>query len=373
MKADFQIKGEIRSLTAFRFFAAFFVFLFHLEIRSPVFGDGVLHNFIAEGAVGMTLFFVLSGFILSHAYHAIQIDLRAYFWNRFARIYPIYFLSAFLSLPWLAKDISLESVATSLPAAAAACILLLVLGILCLQAWLPQAFPMWNNSASWSISNEVFFYSLFPYLRSVIQGFGIRSLCVSFVLLSLLSSSFPASAFVFSKAVDSFAFYYANPFFRLPEFICGIIAYHLMVKVQWTGRLRFLLIFLVFAGFSHVAILGRVLPGFTLHNWIFIPAVSACLVLLYKVSATDSRSMAGGIFVWLGRISYCFYSFQFHVLEGVKYLAPVENIGAFNYAVVSTLVLLVVSAIAHHLVEEPARIWLRQRTAKNRPTIGAFE
>lgn len=73
---NFEIRNEVKSLTAFRFLAAFYVFLFHLQIRIPLFGEGPIGNFVAEGAVGMTMFFTLSGFILSHAYDSIEIDLR---------------------------------------------------------------------------------------------------------------------------------------------------------------------------------------------------------------------------------------------------------------------------------------------------------
>jgi len=369
MTSDFKIKNEIKSLTAFRFLAAFYVFLFHVNARAPIFSDSLLGYFVDEGAVGMTMFFVLSGFILSHAYHSINIDLRNYLWNRVARIYPIYFLAAILALPWLAKDILSQP---SLFQMVGVGIILFIFGLLLIQAWIPQTFSFWNNSASWSISNEAFFYTVFPFLHNHLPLANIKILIYLFIGLSLISSMIPASAIVFENAPDSFPLFYALPIFRLPEFVCGMISYTVMMRVGWSTKIRNFLLFLVILGVAHVALLGSILPGYTLHNYILIPCVSSSLVLLYKGELNGISFFGNRVFVWLGQISYCFYSFQFHVLEGLRSLLPLDVIGPMLYAISSTIILLIVAALAHHLVEEPARVWIRQRTMVKRAAEGVI-
>jgi len=59
---------EILPLTGLRFVAAFYVFLFHIHIRWPLAGQPFLKNVLDQGAVGMSLFFVLSGFVLAYRY-----------------------------------------------------------------------------------------------------------------------------------------------------------------------------------------------------------------------------------------------------------------------------------------------------------------
>ena len=120
----------------------------------------------------------------------------------------------------------------------------------------------------------------------------------------------------------------------------------------------------------HVALLGKVLPGYTLHNWIVIPGISASLAVLYDASRSGSGFFENAGLVWLGKISYCFYSFQFHVLEGFRWLAPPATIGALTYTVLSTITLLIVSALAYHLVEEPARIWIRRQLSRSSKIVG---
>jgi len=367
----FQIRNEVRSLTSFRFLAAFYVYLFHLQIRTEYFGDGILGGSISEGAVGMTMFFTLSGFILSHAYEGTKIDARAFYTNRFARIYPVYFLAAILALPWLFEDIGTEAGATSIVYALVSFAILVVFGFLLIQAWLPQTFVFWNNNASWSISVETFFYALFPGLRDLIASVGNKPLIFMFVALCIISPMIPASAIVFSNAPEDFALFYAQPIFRLPEFVAGIVSYQLARRVAWTPGLRNFLLVVLLLGVLHVALLGPFLPGFTLNNWILIPAVSAALVLLHKAEAAGSKFLGGAVMVWLGQISYCFYSFQFHVLEGLDWVMPPERADGWVYALGSFVLLLAVSALVHHFVEEPARVWIRNRAQKSRKAKGA--
>ena len=357
--ADNVIKDEVKSLTAFRFIAAFYVFLFHLQSRAPIFGDGPFGAFISEGAVGMTMFFVLSGFILTYAYDSITLDIKSYFWNRIARIYPIYLLAAILALPWLGKELIASE---SVPYAIAQGLILLIFGLLLLQAWLPQTFAFWNNGASWSISNEAFFYSMFPFARNLMQEVSTKWLISLFIVLSMISSMIPVASIVFDNAPESFSLWYALPFFRFPEFLCGMIAYKLMIRIEWTSAIRNTLVIILILGVTHVVILGKLLPGYTLHNWIIIGSVASALILLLQAEKRGSKLFTGAVPVWLGQISYCFYSFQFHVLEGLRWAIPINEVGGLVYSVIATFSLLIIAAVAHHFVEEPARMWIKKRT-----------
>ena len=68
--------------------------------------------------IGVTLFFVLSGFVITWRYdrrgpqRAPESFLRGYFVNRFARIYPLYLLLAVLSIPFLVGLLGAPAVTT---------------------------------------------------------------------------------------------------------------------------------------------------------------------------------------------------------------------------------------------------------------------
>src|SRR5260370_6407765 len=63
-------------------------------------GPRWLKSFAAIGYVGVSFFFVLSGFILVYTYAGREIDNRDFYRARFARIYPAYLFSLLISLPF---------------------------------------------------------------------------------------------------------------------------------------------------------------------------------------------------------------------------------------------------------------------------------
>lgn len=98
---------EIKALTGIRFFAAFYVFLFHLHGRVPIsFLPWQAKEVVSQGAIGVNLFFMLSGFLLAFSHFkdfpAAQLRDSSYagkfLFKRFARIYPVYLVALLLSL-----------------------------------------------------------------------------------------------------------------------------------------------------------------------------------------------------------------------------------------------------------------------------------
>lgn len=93
------------ALTGIRAFAAYLVFFHHFN---PFLPESWPERLIREGHTGVTIFFVLSGFLIITRY----LDktrfsanwLRGYFQNRIARIYPLYFLLTCLTFLVLLKD-----------------------------------------------------------------------------------------------------------------------------------------------------------------------------------------------------------------------------------------------------------------------------
>ena len=90
---------QIPALTGIRAIAAYLVFFHHFPVSQWVRGD---FDYFREFHIGVTLFFVLSGFLITYRYRdALQLNhkwLITYFQNRFARIYPLYFVLIVLTL-----------------------------------------------------------------------------------------------------------------------------------------------------------------------------------------------------------------------------------------------------------------------------------
>jgi peptidoglycan/LPS O-acetylase OafA/YrhL len=90
------LQNYIPALTGVRAMAAFLVFISHFHY---IFDENIPHfvqRFFQEFHIGVTIFFVLSGFLIAFRYYdnfSLSKDwFKQYLKNRVARIYPMYFL-----------------------------------------------------------------------------------------------------------------------------------------------------------------------------------------------------------------------------------------------------------------------------------------
>jgi peptidoglycan/LPS O-acetylase OafA/YrhL len=115
---------------------------------------------LEPGYAGVSFFFVLSGFILAFNYAPRVADRGDFWFRRFARIWPTHALTFVIAIP-----IGLDT--TNFVGSAATAVLNLAL----LQSWMPQPEIYFSfNRLSWSISNEAFYYALFPVLLARLAG-----------------------------------------------------------------------------------------------------------------------------------------------------------------------------------------------------------
>lgn len=344
---------EIRALTGLRFLIAFWVFVFHIHIRWPIFDNFILASIANQGAIGRTFFFILSGFILSYTYNT-ELNLTNYFRSRVARIYPIYIFVALITLPWLMLQSFIGEHLTILEVA-----LLLTLGVLLLQAWIPPSLSHWNNGGSWSISVEAFFYLCFPGLKKLIAKSNRRS---SFILL--YSSYFMILIISFSVYLyenEGMSLAYSMPIFRIFEFVIGMLAFKLFYRNQSILSSHYLFIGIAFVFLADLVFIGEKLPLYVTHNWIAIPFFVLLLINLSEPKNLLSRILSNRILNLLGRSSYSFYSLQvFLILMSIKWKSKAqENLTILEnnqtFALILLSVLVVSSIFAYRFIEEPLR------------------
>jgi peptidoglycan/LPS O-acetylase OafA/YrhL len=84
----------LKPLTGIRAIAAFLVFLYHYNIFVPQKDKLSAWGIIDELHIGVTLFFVLSGFLITYRYYDRhhEIFTKRFYIKRFARIYPLFFI-----------------------------------------------------------------------------------------------------------------------------------------------------------------------------------------------------------------------------------------------------------------------------------------
>lgn len=354
-------KREILSLTGLRFVAALYVFVFHIQIRWPIAETSFLKNILNEGAIGMSIFFMLSGYLLMMNYVSHDGKIGEYFINRFARIYPVYFVAAILTLPWLGIDFTGEVVVIS----TLKTVFLIIANILLIQAWFPQLFSYWNNSGSWSISVEAFCYAMLPLLINSINRSSSRVILM--VIFACYFVSLMPAISVKLYGQYGLPVFYAMPVFRLPEFLIGACIYifvrrHPLPPMIWVLQIAFATAIIAYLGKF-----GAILPIYTGHNWIVIPTIAITLCTLAAGRGPIAWLLSRSLFVWLGKISYCFYSFQaLVVLWLISYhetlTSAIPVLANEKLLTICTFIfLIIVSAIGYYAIEEPARKMIKRK------------
>jgi peptidoglycan/LPS O-acetylase OafA/YrhL len=352
-------ESEILPLTGLRFIAALYVFLFHMQIRWPITNIPVLKNILDQGAIGMSVFFVLSGFLLAYRYVGSDSTIKDYLINRFARIYPIYVLAALTTLPWMGIKFGADGAWLEL----GKFLFLLVSNLFLVQAWFPQLFAYWNDSGSWSIAVEAFCYAVLPFVLPGMSRLSLKQLGAVALSLWLLSVMPGVSIVLFSA--PPFSVFYAMPIFRLPEFLLGVCA---LLAMRHGFSVRFsplLTVVLPLVLFVYIGFYGAVMPMYIGNNWIVLPVICLMIVALSTGGGAVAWLLSRRFFVWLGKISYCFYSLQalllFALTSNHDRLVSAWPIFLSGKVLMMTtlFVLIVISAAGYYLVEEPSRRWIK--------------
>ncbi|NYH14549.1 peptidoglycan/LPS O-acetylase OafA/YrhL [Paraburkholderia bryophila] len=193
----------------------------------------------------MSLFFVLSGFILTFTYRdkLAHGGVRSFYEARVARIYPMILLGLLMCVPVVIylvlndnPQLMLEWYALK-GAIYPALLVSLIAQLLLLNGWLPfSAINQPWNGPSDSVSCEAFFYLLFPFLlcrtaTMSVARIGLMALAtwlVTGVWIALLKGFVPLSR--------SAAMIYAMPVTRLAEFVMGIAVAICYLRLGASGR-----------------------------------------------------------------------------------------------------------------------------------------
>jgi peptidoglycan/LPS O-acetylase OafA/YrhL len=364
-----MVKTELLPLTSLRFISAFWVFIFHVNSRWSLDLPQPIDNIISQGPLGMSIFFVLSGFVLGYTYFDKEPsrDYKSFLIKRFARIYPVYILISFLTLPFLVIPYVATDVLGTI-AHVLTYLLVVILNIFLLQAWFPSLFNYWIDGGTWSLSVECFFYVLFPYILLVFKPLSLdrlKKLLIIFYILSLI----PGLVFI-SPLVPKvlFATVYALPIYRLPEFIIGVITAIIFITTRERPVAKSVpdrdkLILVTIGLLTYLSIHAKSFPQiYVIHNFVAIPAIAA--IVYYCASISKGylyRILAARTFVVLGKISYSFYLVQsipllfietnYRML--VQYMPFVADRYLLAFAIFS--ITLLGSAVTYYAIENPLR------------------
>jgi peptidoglycan/LPS O-acetylase OafA/YrhL len=383
-------KPDIPPLTGLRGIAALLVVCNHypalaIPDASKDLLAGVLWIF-STGGLAMTLFFTLSGFIITYNYFSLGWQVRpgasfaTFMWLRVTRLYPA--LLIFLVLSAIANDL------TSLDHP----ILWTALHVLSVETWLPVFAHGTIPSGAifgvgWSVSTEIGMYAMFAcamMLRGRLRASGLIALAVLYLFAILYFSAKFASpgagehpVAVLGEAsphVWSLWFFYCSPYFRFLQFCLGAGTALAFIRLGTFrgGRM------LAAASMVVLAVLALAREGevhfagmFPLKLDPLYDLFEAVLIALFILNCADRASRLNRVLgipalTAIGTVSYSLYLFHPFVLRlGMWPLTALGTSGAPAMAALAVdLIAMLLLAVSlaysmHYLIELPAKRWLR--------------
>jgi len=405
---------DVPGLTGLRFLAAFSVLIAH--------AFGVLMNgHAATGAVywltqvsgfGMTLFFVLSGFVIHYNYAALVTGggprgIAAYLWARFGRLYPLLLLTllGYVMISrkhyefWTGQGEEFRGVLQALP-----------YFLFSIQSWLYKPIGATSliyaiggaTSLTWSISTEWFFYFLYPLVALLIMR--SRAARLTFVLvlawctlwIALTTSLYDRASDINAWAVacygpiaemrepqDVFAaqdsyvrwLLYFSPYLRMGEFVLGSLVAQLYIQLRsqkpagWEnalGAIGFLAAAASMVVITYYLYGPDVGPNFfrkMYMNFALGPSAALMIFCAARYRNAISQALTSRPALLLGDASYSIYLIHFLVLMvAFRLIGSAPHGVAFESLAIAfcTLATLAISILLYRYYESPTRRWLRQ-------------
>jgi peptidoglycan/LPS O-acetylase OafA/YrhL len=344
--------GRFRILDSYRFIAASLICVYHFN-KANVLGLATLSPLFENMRLMVDFFFVLSGFVIARTYIAkihSGSDYRQFIWRRFARLYPLHFLTLMVGIAGGALIGTQHLQAGTNPEVFSAKAIIANLT-------LTHSLGVTNygsfNIPSWSISAEMFVYLLFPL-------FALMATRLSPLLNIMLIALYVLMTVVIRDALGlrdwTLTWYDMGALRAVPTFFAGVLIAQLLAN-----RLRQFAPSLWWAhGAFALSLLAMHSNG--RDEWTLL-----CFALVVLLAAAAEQHGARSVmqrksFVHLGDASYSLYMWHMPIKVGVfAVMGKVFGAGLLSMwgaALLSLAASLIVALLCYRLFEMPMRQWI---------------
>jgi peptidoglycan/LPS O-acetylase OafA/YrhL len=361
------------------------VIAFHLYLAAPSAFPRYIASLMSYGFIGVSLFFVLSGFVLAYNYISKPIDKRKFWVARFARVYPAYLLALLIGL------LTYGEIAQNQTPSWTALQLLLEGGLL--HSWFPWT-ACGINCPGWSVAVEAFFYAVFPFVAvmalKVLGKLTPTKAVVTIVLLWVVAMIAPMASLLFvpdflatkvySLLFDALIY---NPLLNAPQFLMGMCAGMLFVQKtaahketsQPMPSRSFVLA--TVAGLASLAVLMLAEPEHSVFTLLLRMGVLSPIFALLIYALAHGQGLIVKLLslpplVLLGEASYGIYILDTplnRVLKVISEAGWLPKYGSIPYGIAFLMILIAISIVSLHLIETPARKYITQRTTARQNTL----
>ena len=410
-------RPDIPALTGLRFYAAFFVLIAHgcaailADHETPY---GAIYWVRQASGFGMTLFFVLSGFVIHYNYARLVTaagikGVGAYLWARFARLYPLFLLMMIIYILvssrhidyWTGHPERLHSTLRALP-----------YFLLSMQSWFYVVIdgnPLLDaiggaSPITWSISTEWLFYFIYLGLAWLVLRLHtprvtllvILMWCAAWTLIATglydrtdqiniwAVAHFGPVADLGERPQDSFVRWllYFSPYLRLGEFALGSLVAEFYVQMRGhkvsevenvAGVAGFVAAATSVVGVTYLEYSPNI--GMTVlremnMNFALAPSAAVLIFCAARYHGAVFRVLTCRPVMVLGEASYSIYLVHLVILTAAARLLAPAGHGTLYELVELLLVVLVIFLISvalYAFYEAPARRLLRGLWPGRRP------
>jgi peptidoglycan/LPS O-acetylase OafA/YrhL len=352
------------NLDALRGVAAISVMLYHF---SPFITDGKV---LPSSYLAVDLFFLLSGFVIAHAYDRkieTGMGFGTFLLIRLIRLYPLYLAGTLLGFFYLLIKNRLVPV-EYLPLSDIAVMLTTGMFFIPLVGSAYHTiFPL--NPASWSLFFEfivniayfLLFFVLPKRLLTALIAGSLALLVVAAVLAGTLDFGMTGQTIISGLPRVCFSFFLGVLLCRSIGRYQGRLGF--LQTVYW-AEIALVLTLVIFA----IAPNGALRPVYDL----------ACVVLLFPImvvvgALAPTHPRASKLYSWLGRISYPIYIIHTPLLMMIAGAGKAVSIDPFAnhpwFGIVMALAVIVIGDIATRIFDEPVRRFLQRQMLRRSRAI----
>ena len=349
-------KKRLIGLDIFRIVAAFVVYTYHAALLFNC-NFGIFKKFANMGALFMSGFFLLSGFVIfstNKQRNLIKVsELKPFYLKRFVGLMPPYCFITLVYLLFYAEETVMERLYLS------------PIEFLGIQSAFPALSNVLHNGGTWFISCLLFCYMLYPFFQEIVKQLSTKGKIIIIVICSIVLIVYPLVAWKLMMSL------YANPFFRIPEFFIGITLSSLTDDLADKKIPSFFFSLKAFAVEMVLLIVcitltvdtKHIVRDCTLYNCITLPFLIVMLLSLSRVECTNKTVIK--VIRYLSSVTYSFYLVQFFIWSPVR--SVLNRLGREDNWLkigLSFTTCLVLSILLYEIVEKPGTKYLKKKLKK---------
>lgn len=347
-------KRKLNSLQALRTLSFLGIFTSH---------SGLSHL----GAWGVSIFIVLSGFLMSYNYKEKNLPLTfkeryKFSIKKIKNLYPLHIITIMCSIPFVIWAILKNSSKINIIRA----IFSFILDITLLKAWIPNSNIYFSfNGVSWYLCIALIFYFSFPLINKIINL--IKSKKTIFLLIILIYIvqfifAFLSNFIIVDAFSDNFSkwFTYVFPLFRLGDFIIGCLLGALLTNYKpITNRILFtifevivivVLIFSQYASDIGFNIFGQ---EWFKYSIIYLPTTVLIIILFFYNYGYLTKILTNKFTIFIGNISseaFLIHSIVINYLKQIFELFFNNQINSWLFTIIAFIATIITTIFYNKLV-----------------------